>query len=155
MRMDVHRLNATCRMLDAKTPSVCALPAAASEQSAAADDEQESERIANGGWPFQRVAEQLVANLLDANWQVRHGAAVGLRQLLRAQASSAAVQVPIADPLTGVLAPHGLLPLAWSCVIQLPLTQCQILDLCILLLDPNKSISISSLAASGLLVGRQ
>jgi hypothetical protein len=69
----------------------------------AADDERESARIAGGGWPFQRVADQLVANLLDSNWHVRHGAAVGLRQLLRAQASSAAVQVPVADPLSGAL----------------------------------------------------
>lgn len=88
-------------MLDSKWPSVTLQPSAASEHSTAAADEQESERIANGGWPFQRVADQLVANLLDANWQVRHGAAVGLRQLLRAQASCAAVHVPIADPLTG------------------------------------------------------
>lgn len=98
--MNVRHSNTACRILDTKAPSATALPAA-SEQSIAAEDEQESERIARGGWPFQRVADQLVANLLDANWQVRHGAAVGLRQLLRAQASSAAVQVPVADALSG------------------------------------------------------
>ena len=97
-------MNPGCRILDTKPASDTALPAP-TEQSIAAEDEQESERSANGGWPFQRVADQLVANLLDANWQVRHGAAVGLRQLLRTQASSAAVQVPIADALTGAPPP--------------------------------------------------
>lgn len=100
-----HLTNA-CRVLDGKSPSITPQAAAETDQTAA-EDEQESERIANGGWPFQRVADQLVAHLLDANWRVRHGAAVGLRQILREQAGCAAVEVPIADPLTGTLLTSG------------------------------------------------
>jgi TATA-binding protein-associated factor len=38
-----------------------------------------------GEWPFSKVADHLVANLTDAAWEVRHGAALGLRELLRHQ----------------------------------------------------------------------
>jgi TATA-binding protein-associated factor len=34
-------------------------------------------------WPFERVCEYLAVELFDYNWEVRHGAAMGLRELLR------------------------------------------------------------------------
>jgi TATA-binding protein-associated factor len=36
-------------------------------------------------WPFQRVCEYLAVELFDQTWEVRHGAAMGLREILRVQ----------------------------------------------------------------------
>jgi hypothetical protein len=51
--------------------------------------------IESGGWPFQRLADQLCCDVLSPVWTVRHGAAAGLRELLREQAAAAAVEVPL------------------------------------------------------------
>lgn len=40
-------------------------------------------------WPFSKIADQLVASLMDEAWEIRHGAALGLRELLRHQAIGA------------------------------------------------------------------
>jgi hypothetical protein len=55
----------------------------------------------SGGWPFQRLADQLCCDVLSPIWTVRHGAAAGLRELLGAQAAAAAVEAPLADVNTG------------------------------------------------------
>lgn len=79
-------------------------------EAAAADDERETERIAAGGWPFQRMADQLLVDLLDGSWHVRHGAAVALRQLLQSHAGCAGITFNPASPLSGAhLPPHALL----------------------------------------------
>eukprot|EP00892_Ulva_mutabilis_P005302 jgi/Ulvmu1/3143/UM015_0183.1 len=70
-------------------------------EAAAADDERESERIAAGGWPFQRMADQLLLHLLDSSWNVRHGAAIGLRQLLQSHAPCAAIAFKPGSPHSG------------------------------------------------------
>lgn len=48
-----------------------------------------------GAWPFQRVADQLCLDLLDPVWEVRHGAAVALREILRHQSCAAGVEVDL------------------------------------------------------------
>ncbi|KAF2668852.1 putative TBP associated factor [Microthyrium microscopicum] len=40
-------------------------------------------------WPFTRVCEFLVTDLFDHKWEVRHGAAMGLREILRVHGSGA------------------------------------------------------------------
>ena len=40
-------------------------------------------------WPFQGVYELLLADLFDDNWEIRHGAALGLRELVRKQGKGA------------------------------------------------------------------
>lgn len=57
--------------------------------------------VESGGWPFQRVADQLCCDVLSPVWTVRHGAAAGLRELLREQAAAAAVEVPLEDINSG------------------------------------------------------
>lgn len=37
--------------------------------------------VCSGGWPFQQLAEQLVLDVLDPLWEVRHGAAIALREV--------------------------------------------------------------------------
>ncbi|KAK9453555.1 hypothetical protein V1511DRAFT_489822 [Dipodascopsis uninucleata] len=34
-------------------------------------------------WPFEGLAELLMVDLFDENWEVRHGAAIGLREVIR------------------------------------------------------------------------
>lgn len=57
--------------------------------------------VESGGWPFQRLADQLCCDVLSPVWTVRHGAAAGLRELLREQAAAAAVEAPLEDINTG------------------------------------------------------
>lgn len=106
--------SALCRTLDStqRAASVgsaarsTVFPAAAllaSSESTAAEDVAEGDRIAEGGWPFTRMADQLCVDLLDSNWEVRHGAVVGLRELLACHAASAYVSAPAAPTASGAL----------------------------------------------------
>jgi TATA-binding protein-associated factor len=74
---------------------------------AAENDEAEWAAILAGGWPFQRVCDQLSVDVLDPSWEVRHGAAVGLREVLRSHAGSACVDAPMADEGTSGWAMPG------------------------------------------------
>lgn len=40
-------------------------------------------------WPFERLCEVLVADLFDAAWEVRHGAAMALREIVRVHGAGA------------------------------------------------------------------
>lgn len=66
-----------------------------------ADDEGEWMAVAAGGWPFQSLCDQLCVDILDPAWEVRHGAAVALREVLRSQAAAAGVAAPVADAPSG------------------------------------------------------
>jgi hypothetical protein len=78
----------------------------------AAQDAADDGHNAAGGWPLQRTADQCLVDLLHPRWHIRHGAALGLRQVLTHHAPCAAVQAPVADPVSGVLQlGHGLLML--------------------------------------------
>lgn len=65
--------------------------------------EQEWQAVLAGRWPFQQLCDRLLVDLLHPQWEVRHGAALALRDILRSQAASAGVHAPVADP-----------PLGWS-----------------------------------------
>ncbi|KAF6253887.1 SNF2 family N-terminal domain-containing protein [Scenedesmus sp. NREL 46B-D3] len=72
------------------------------DEQAAEQDMEEWHNIEAGSWPFQRVADQLCCDILSPAWPVRHGAAAGLRELLREQAAAAAVEAPwLMPPLAG------------------------------------------------------
>ena len=40
-------------------------------------------------WPFERLCEVMVADLLDPAWEIRHGAAMGLREVIRVHGAGA------------------------------------------------------------------
>jgi TATA-binding protein-associated factor len=40
-------------------------------------------------WPFERLCEILMVDLFDPNWEIRHGAAMGLREVVRAHGAGA------------------------------------------------------------------
>ena len=40
-------------------------------------------------WPFERMCDILAMDLFDASWEIRHGAAMGLREVIRAQGAGA------------------------------------------------------------------
>ncbi|WIA33345.1 hypothetical protein OEZ86_006482 [Tetradesmus obliquus] len=77
------------------------------DEQAAEQDMEEWHNIETGAWPFQRVADQLCVDILNPAWSVRHGAAAGLRELLREQAAAAAVEAPLADATSGWASPGG------------------------------------------------
>ncbi|KAK2767521.1 TATA-binding protein-associated factor mot1 [Arachnomyces sp. PD_36] len=40
-------------------------------------------------WPYERLCEFLMVDLFDQNWEIRHGAAMGLREVIRVQGPGA------------------------------------------------------------------
>ena len=40
-------------------------------------------------WPFERLCEVLMVDLLDHHWEIRHGAAMGLREVIRVHGAGA------------------------------------------------------------------
>ena len=40
-------------------------------------------------WPFERLCEVMAADLLDLSWEIRHGAAMGLREVVRVHGAGA------------------------------------------------------------------
>ncbi|KAL2014722.1 hypothetical protein VTN00DRAFT_2247 [Thermoascus crustaceus] len=40
-------------------------------------------------WPYERMCEFLMMDLFDQNWEIRHGAAMGLREVIRVQGAGA------------------------------------------------------------------
>lgn len=61
-------------------------------------EEEDLQAQDSGQWLFQHVADQMLVDCLNSSWEVRHGAALGLREILSFQACSAAVVVPTPDP---------------------------------------------------------
>jgi hypothetical protein len=75
-------------------------------QNAAAAAEEDAEAwqdILSGKWPFQGLCDQLCMDVLNPEWESRHGAAVALREVLRSHAASAAVEVALSNSTSGVL----------------------------------------------------
>jgi len=77
--------------------------------------EEEWEKILAGSWPFQHLCNALCVDLLHPVWEVRHGAALGLREVLKSQAGCAHVTAPT-DGGGGWAVPggSGLLPLVYK-----------------------------------------
>ncbi|CAL9077601.1 TATA-binding protein-associated factor BTAF1 isoform X2 [Musa acuminata AAA Group] len=57
-------------------------------------DEDSSENDQNGRWPFHHYVEQLVHDIFDPIWEVRHGAMMALREILTHHGSCAGVYFP-------------------------------------------------------------
>lgn len=100
----------------------------------------------SGMWPFQRISDKLCIDLLHPCWETRHGAALGLRSILRYHSHSAGVFAAIEDVPTGWLAAEGkgkptLLPVTWADVERAMLDnktwieECVMHLLCVLALD--------------------
>lgn len=64
-------------------------------------------------WPFAALCDQMCVDVLSPQWEVRHGAAVALREVLRSHATCAGVDAPIAGEPSGVLW-CGIIPYACS-----------------------------------------
>ncbi|KAL5706990.1 btaf1 RNA polymerase II [Ranunculus cassubicifolius] len=48
----------------------------------------------DGRWPFQNFVEQLIVDMFDPNWEVRHGSMMSLREIISQQGGSAGVFTP-------------------------------------------------------------
>ena len=73
---------------------------------AAEQDAAEWTAVEAGAWPLQRLADDLCSDMVEAAWHLRHGAAVGLRAVLRVHAACAAVTAPTVGLPSGAL--HGI-----------------------------------------------
>ncbi|XP_042034375.1 TATA-binding protein-associated factor BTAF1-like isoform X1 [Salvia splendens] len=57
-------------------------------------DEESFEIDGDGGWPFQTFVEQLLVDMFDPVWEVRHGSIMALREILTYQGASAGILMP-------------------------------------------------------------
>ncbi|RAL50435.1 hypothetical protein DM860_016902 [Cuscuta australis] len=57
-------------------------------------DEEGSESDGDWCWPFQSFVEQLMLDMFDPLWEVRHGSIMALREILTHQGANAGVVVP-------------------------------------------------------------
>ncbi|XP_050367441.1 TATA-binding protein-associated factor BTAF1 [Argentina anserina] len=57
-------------------------------------DEENLEQDGDGRWPFHSFVEQLILDMFDPVWEVRHGCVMALREILTHQGASAGVIMP-------------------------------------------------------------
>ncbi|KAL6533717.1 btaf1 RNA polymerase II, B-TFIID transcription factor-associated, 170kDa [Orobanche hederae] len=57
-------------------------------------DDDNFENDGDGGWPFQNFVEQLLVDMFDPVWEVRHGSIMALREILTYQGASAGILTP-------------------------------------------------------------
>ncbi|GER39803.1 TATA-binding protein-associated factor BTAF1 [Striga asiatica] len=57
-------------------------------------DDESSDNDGDGGWPFQNFVEQLLVDMFDPVWEVRHGSIMALREIITYQGSSAGILMP-------------------------------------------------------------
>ncbi|XP_052171300.1 TATA-binding protein-associated factor BTAF1 [Diospyros lotus] len=57
-------------------------------------DEDSFEHDGDGTWPFHSFVEQLIVDMFDPVWEVRHGSVMALREILTYQGASAGVFMP-------------------------------------------------------------
>ena len=74
-----------------------ALPPASADAAAVAD-------AAAGGWPLAALSDALLTSVLGPAWEARHGAALGLLEIMRTHARRAGVRGP---PRPGYVPPPG------------------------------------------------
>ncbi|KAJ0979707.1 hypothetical protein J5N97_015181 [Dioscorea zingiberensis] len=102
-RLSARELNILKRKakVNAKDQSSVAPPGASSDNQGANKvsmddyvDEDNNEHGGSGAWPFTNFVEQLIHDIFDPIWEVRHGAIMALREILTHQGSCAAVLMP-------------------------------------------------------------
>ncbi|KAL0324060.1 UNVERIFIED_CONTAM: TATA-binding protein-associated factor BTAF1 [Sesamum calycinum] len=57
-------------------------------------DDEGFENDGDGGWPFQSFVDQLLIDMFDPVWEVRHGSIMALREILTYQGASAGILMP-------------------------------------------------------------
>ncbi|CAK9182004.1 unnamed protein product [Ilex paraguariensis] len=58
-------------------------------------DEDNFEHDGDGGWPFHSFVEQLILDMFDPIWEVRHGCVMALREILTHHGACAGVFMPV------------------------------------------------------------
>lgn len=88
--------------------------------STAEEDAQAWQAILTGRWPFQQLCSQCCIEVLAQAWETRHGAAVGLREVLRSHAFGAGVHATVVPYPTGnhvpVACPGSMVGCIWEIV---------------------------------------
>ncbi|KAJ4797222.1 TATA-binding protein-associated factor MOT1 [Rhynchospora pubera] len=69
-------------------------PASSKETLDTMAEEESTQCEENGRWPFQHYVDQLIHDIFDPAWEVRHGAMMALREILTHQGSCARVYLP-------------------------------------------------------------
>ncbi|EYU37472.1 hypothetical protein ABFS82_01G048900 [Erythranthe guttata] len=57
-------------------------------------DDESFENEGDGSWPFRSFVEQLLIDMFDPVWEIRHGSIMALREILTYQGASAGILMP-------------------------------------------------------------
>ncbi|OMO61314.1 SNF2-related protein [Corchorus olitorius] len=60
----------------------------------AVTDEDSSDHDGDGRWPFRSFVEQLILDMFDPVWEIRHGSVMALREILTHHGASAGIYLP-------------------------------------------------------------
>ncbi|XP_039028640.1 TATA-binding protein-associated factor BTAF1-like isoform X2 [Hibiscus syriacus] len=71
----------------------CPDPLGSSKFDAVTDDDN-SDHEEDGRWPFRSFVEQLILDMFDPVWEIRHGSVMALREILTHHGASAGVYLP-------------------------------------------------------------
>ncbi|KAK8545550.1 hypothetical protein V6N13_066828 [Hibiscus sabdariffa] len=71
----------------------CPDPLGSSKFDAVTDDDN-SDHDGDGRWPFRSFVEQLILDMFDPVWEIRHGSVMALREILTHHGASAGVYLP-------------------------------------------------------------
>ncbi|KAK6243614.1 hypothetical protein QUC31_010023 [Theobroma cacao] len=79
---------------NASTPrGTCPDPVGSSKFDAVTDEDS-SDHDGDGRWPFRSFVEQLIVDMFDPVWEIRHGSVMALREILTHHGASAGVYLP-------------------------------------------------------------
>ncbi|XAR57644.1 Nucleoplasmin ATPase [Bertholletia excelsa] len=81
---------------DMTSPKGCYMDSSSSSKlpSDSIFDEDSFEHDGDGGWPFHNFVEQLIMDMFDPVWEVRHGSVMALREILTHQGACVGVIMP-------------------------------------------------------------
>ncbi|XP_073057089.1 TATA-binding protein-associated factor BTAF1-like [Primulina eburnea] len=81
---------------DAMEPRTTSLDSSAAKKllTETISDDDNIENDGDGGWPFQSFVEQLLIDIFDSVWEVRHGSIMALREILTYQGACAGILLP-------------------------------------------------------------
>ncbi|XP_073120900.1 TATA-binding protein-associated factor BTAF1 [Henckelia pumila] len=81
---------------DAVAPRTTSLDSSAAQKlvTDTISDDDNIENDGDGGWPFQSFVEQLLIDIFDPVWEVRHGSIMALREILTYQGACAGILLP-------------------------------------------------------------
>ncbi|GLT87547.1 hypothetical protein SLE2022_056260 [Rubroshorea leprosula] len=92
-RSDDGDVEVSCAQSASTPKGSCPNPLSSSKFDAVAEEDS-SEHDGDGRWPLRSFVEQLILDMFDPVWEIRHGCVMALREILTHHGASAGVYLP-------------------------------------------------------------